>query len=185
MRRCPWYPLARRIKPQPSDLRSGRLVVLPREHAYDGAQLAEAAARGRARVTSAGPRIEPAQFDRAAPRWHARLCTALQLSTSEAQLALAALNALPGPGVATAAEALAAICLGQGLDMAARVIQGWLETRSRKRSDRLRDKGAGQRLPTRRCGRERCELGSVERNQAPLRGHRQSVTFSSDSAVSQ
>jgi hypothetical protein len=46
------------------------------------------------------------------------------------QLELAALNALPGPGVASAADALAAICLRHGLDMEARVIQAWLETRS-------------------------------------------------------
>jgi hypothetical protein len=30
--------------------------------------------------------LEPARFDRAAPRWHARLCTERQLSASEAQL---------------------------------------------------------------------------------------------------
>jgi hypothetical protein len=74
--------------------------------------------------------LEPARFDRAAPRWHARLCTERQLSGSEAQLALAALNALPGPGVASAAEALAAICLRHGLEMEARVIQGWLDSRA-------------------------------------------------------
>jgi hypothetical protein len=39
--------------------------------------------------------VEAARFDRAAPRWHARLCTERQLSAGEAQLALAALNALP------------------------------------------------------------------------------------------
>ncbi len=41
--------------------------------------------------------LEPARFDRVASRWHARLCTERQLSASEAQLALAALSALPGP----------------------------------------------------------------------------------------
>jgi hypothetical protein len=43
--------------------------------------------------------LEPARFDRGVPRWHARLCTERRLSSGEAQLALAALNALPGPGV--------------------------------------------------------------------------------------
>jgi hypothetical protein len=41
--------------------------------------------------------LEPTRFDRGVPRWHARLCTERQLSSGEAQLALAALNALPGP----------------------------------------------------------------------------------------
>jgi hypothetical protein len=54
--------------------------------------------------------LEPARYDRAAPRWHARLCTERQLSAGEAQLALAALNALPGPGYESAAHALAAVC---------------------------------------------------------------------------
>jgi hypothetical protein len=31
--------------------------------------------------------LEPARFDRAVPRWHARLCSEQQLSTGEAQLA--------------------------------------------------------------------------------------------------
>jgi len=35
--------------------------------------------------------VEPARFDRAVPRWHARLCSEQQLSSGEAQLALAAL----------------------------------------------------------------------------------------------
>jgi hypothetical protein len=74
--------------------------------------------------------LEPARFDRAAPRWHARLCTERQLSTSEAQLALAALNALPGPGATSAAHALAAVCERHSLSTEARVIQDWLESRA-------------------------------------------------------
>lgn len=74
--------------------------------------------------------LEPARFDRAAPRWHARLCTDCRLSASEAQLALAALNALPGPGVGSAAQALAAVCVRHGLDREARVIEDWLAARS-------------------------------------------------------
>jgi hypothetical protein len=73
--------------------------------------------------------IEPARFDRAVPRWHARLSSECQLSGTEAQLALAALNALPGPGHESAAQALAAVCARHGLDMEARVIERWLDTR--------------------------------------------------------
>jgi hypothetical protein len=53
--------------------------------------------------------VEPARFDRAVPRWHAQLCREQQLSSGEAQLALAALNALPGPGVQSAVQSLAAV----------------------------------------------------------------------------
>jgi hypothetical protein len=59
----------------------------------------------------------------------ARLCMERQLSASEAQLALAALNALPGPGATSAAPALAAVCERHSLDAEARVIQDWLESR--------------------------------------------------------
>lgn len=52
--------------------------------------------------------LEPARFDRSVPRWHARLCSEQRLSSGEAQLALAALNALPGPGVQSAVQSLAA-----------------------------------------------------------------------------
>jgi hypothetical protein len=74
--------------------------------------------------------LEPARFDRAVPRWHARLCTEQQLSAGEAQLALAALNALTGPGYESAAQALAAVCERHGLEMEARVISDWLDARS-------------------------------------------------------
>jgi hypothetical protein len=58
--------------------------------------------------------MEPARFDRALPRWHARLCSERQLSSGEAQLALAALNCLPGPGVRSAVQSLAAVCETHG-----------------------------------------------------------------------
>jgi hypothetical protein len=74
--------------------------------------------------------LEPARFDRAAARWYARLCTERQLSASEAQLALAALNALPGSGMSSAAAALTAICRRHGLEMAAQAIQDWVATRA-------------------------------------------------------
>jgi hypothetical protein len=59
--------------------------------------------------------VEPARFDRAVPRWHARLCSEQRLSSGEAQLALAALNALPGPGAQSAVQSLAAVCETHGL----------------------------------------------------------------------
>ncbi len=74
--------------------------------------------------------LEPARFDRGVPRWHARLCTERQLSSGEAQLALAALNALPGPGVESAVQALAALCEAHGLGQEAQVLEGWLAARA-------------------------------------------------------
>jgi hypothetical protein len=66
--------------------------------------------------------LEPGRFDRAVPRWHARLCSARQSASGKAQLALAALNALPGPGAGSAVQSLAAVCEthGQG-----REVQVW------------------------------------------------------------
>jgi hypothetical protein len=91
-------------------------------------QLSDALVRMR---LARGP--EPARFDRAAPRWHAKLCTERQLSAGEAQLALAALNALPGPGYESAAHVLAAVCERHGVDSAARVIRDWLDARPHAR----------------------------------------------------
>jgi hypothetical protein len=71
--------------------------------------------------------VEPARFDRGVPRWHARLCTERRLSAAEAQLALAALNALPGAAASTAACALAALCDAHGLDREVRVLENWIE----------------------------------------------------------
>ena len=67
--------------------------------------------------------LEPARFDRAVPRWHARLCSEQRLSGGEAQLALAALNALPGPGVNSAVQSLAALCEAHGLGQEVRVLE--------------------------------------------------------------
>jgi hypothetical protein len=67
--------------------------------------------------------VEPARFDRAVPRWHARLCSEQQLSSGEAQLALAALDALPGPGVQSAVQSLAAVCETHGLGREVQVLR--------------------------------------------------------------
>jgi hypothetical protein len=57
-----------------------------------------------------------------------------QLSSGEAQLALAALNALSGPGVQSAVRSLAAVCdahgLGREVQVATRLAQSPLTTRS-------------------------------------------------------
>jgi hypothetical protein len=74
--------------------------------------------------------LEPARFDRAVPRWHARLCTERRLSSGEAQLALAALNALPGPGVDAAVQSLAALCEAHALAQEVQVLEGWLAARA-------------------------------------------------------
>ncbi len=63
------------------------------------------------------------------PRWHARLCSEQRLSSGEAQLALAALNALPGPGVQSAVQSLAAVCETHGLGREVQVLETWLSRR--------------------------------------------------------
>ena len=73
--------------------------------------------------------VEPARFDRAVPRWHARLCSEQRLSSGESQLALAALNALTGPGEQSAAVSLAAVCETHGLAREVQVLQAWLSRR--------------------------------------------------------
>ena len=59
----------------------------------------------------------------------ARLCSEQRLSTGEAQLALAALNALPGPGARSGVQSLAAVCETHGLGREVQVLQSWLSRR--------------------------------------------------------
>lgn len=75
--------------------------------------------------------LEPVRFGRAVPRWHARLCSEQRLSSGEAQQALAALNALPGPGVESAVQSLAALCEAHGLGQEVRVLETWLAARAK------------------------------------------------------
>jgi hypothetical protein len=70
---------------------------------------------------------QPWRFEKAAPRWHARLCAEARLTLPEAQLALAALQALAGPGAVGRGQALIAICDGHGLDDAVSVLDAWLD----------------------------------------------------------
>ncbi|MBV9214523.1 MAG: hypothetical protein JOZ25_12860 [Actinobacteria bacterium] len=66
------------------------------------------------------------RYERAAVRWHGRLCTEQALSLEEAQLVLAALHALPAAGAA----ALVQVCETRGLREVADVIDAWLHTRA-------------------------------------------------------
>ena len=69
---------------------------------------------------------EPELFERAIVRWHALLCRrARGISAREAQLALAALQALGGPAAQPAARLLAEIATLYGLPRTAAVLRGW------------------------------------------------------------
>jgi hypothetical protein len=72
---------------------------------------------------------QPWRFEAAAPRWHARLCAEARLTLPEAQLALAALQALGGPGAVGGGQALVAVCSAHGLDDAVEVLDAWLDGR--------------------------------------------------------
>jgi hypothetical protein len=87
--------------------------------------------------------LEPARFERGVPRWHARLCMERRLSGGEAQLALAALNALPGMGADSGAQSLAAICKRHGLVAEERLLVAWLDRRRqlRRRAGRATEDG--------------------------------------------
>jgi hypothetical protein len=73
---------------------------------------------------------QPWRFETAAPRWHALLCAEARLTLAEAQLALAALNALAGPGAVAGGQALFGICGAHGLDDAVGILDAWLDARS-------------------------------------------------------
>lgn len=70
------------------------------------------------------------RFETAAPRWHARLCAEARLTLAEAQLAVAALGAMAGPGPVAGGQALVAICDVHGLDDAVGILDAWLDARS-------------------------------------------------------
>ena len=76
--------------------------------------------------------LEPARFDRGVPRWHARLCMEHRLSSSEAQLALAAVSALRGPASVSAARSLAAVCATHGLRREVQVLEDAIEVAARR-----------------------------------------------------
>jgi hypothetical protein len=65
------------------------------------------------------------RFDKAAVRWHSRLCREAPLTLDEAQLALSALRALGGASRDSAADTLTGIMEGHGLDRPASMLEGW------------------------------------------------------------
>ena len=65
------------------------------------------------------------RFDKAAVRWHSRLCREVSLTLDEAQLALSALRALPSPSRRGAAYALAAVAERHAIDGVAKALDGW------------------------------------------------------------
>ena len=69
---------------------------------------------------------DPDRFVRGAVRVHARLCAEANLSLEEAQLVLAALDAMRGPGSVSGASALLAVCEEHGLTGEANVLRDWL-----------------------------------------------------------
>ena len=72
---------------------------------------------------------QPWRFDIAAARGHGRLCTEAQLTLEEAQLALAGLHALGGPGATAGAEALSALCELHGLKDSMEALDRWVSRR--------------------------------------------------------
>src|SRR4051812_16726148 len=72
---------------------------------------------------------QPQRFEKAALRWHARLCREGRLTLPEAALALAALGALAAGRVEPGAQALTAVLDERGLEEPAGVVAAWLEAR--------------------------------------------------------
>ena len=72
---------------------------------------------------------EPQTFSRAAARWGGRLTLERRLSLVDAQLALASLAALPGPGARAGAEALIELADRHGLRRVDELLVDWLRAR--------------------------------------------------------
>ena len=72
---------------------------------------------------------EPHTFSRSAARWGGRLTLEHRLSLVDAQLALAALAALPGPGARAGARALIELSDRHGLRRVDELLTGWLRAR--------------------------------------------------------
>jgi hypothetical protein len=73
--------------------------------------------------------LEPHTYPRTAARWGSRLAIERKLDLIDAQLALAALATLPGPGAKAGADALIEISTRYGLRRAEELILGWLDRR--------------------------------------------------------
>ena len=72
---------------------------------------------------------EPETFPRAAVRWGGRFMLERRLLLVDAQLMLAALAALPRPGVGAGAEALVELSERHGLRRVDALVSDWLRTR--------------------------------------------------------
>jgi hypothetical protein len=73
---------------------------------------------------------EPTRYEAAAVRWHSRFCREARPSLADAQLALAALHALPGSGADVAAQCLQSLSERAGHEECAEVLAAWLERRA-------------------------------------------------------
>lgn len=72
---------------------------------------------------------EPRTFSRGAARWGARLTVERRLSLVDAQLAIASLAALPGPGARAGARALIELSDRYGLRRVDELLLSWLVRR--------------------------------------------------------
>ncbi len=79
---------------------------------------------------------DPARYEVAALRWHARLCREARLSLAEAAIALAALSALGGGRVKSGAQALLGISDSHGLHETANALEAWIAQREARRGRR-------------------------------------------------
>jgi hypothetical protein len=73
--------------------------------------------------------LEPDTYPRTAARWGSRLAIERKLDLVDAQLALAALAALPGPGAKAGADALIEISSRYGVRRAQELVLAWLDRR--------------------------------------------------------
>ena len=73
--------------------------------------------------------LEPHTYTRTATRWGSRLAIEKKLDLVDAQLALAALAALPGPGAKAGAEALIEISGRHDLHRVEGLLLAWLDRR--------------------------------------------------------
>jgi hypothetical protein len=73
--------------------------------------------------------LEPDSYPRIATRWGSRLAIERKLDLVDAQLAFAALAALPGPGARAGAEALIEISTRYGMRRGDELLSAWLDRR--------------------------------------------------------
>jgi hypothetical protein len=73
--------------------------------------------------------LEPDSYPRIATRWGSRLAIERKLDLVDAQLAFAALAALPGPSARAGAEALIEVSARYDLQRAEQLLLAWLDRR--------------------------------------------------------